>query len=163
MDSYSEYARIVRQNLKEDRHLEAIAITGVCLDVLLTHMVDGLLTHHGKRLCQCQKGVVKTLEIKRLTAGQMIKHLEMASILDRRFLMALKDLNSIRNRLVHPFEKGKPKRDAILPTTPGLKDTAVRAERLLSRAIDLAGGSSPRRQESEWTKYMRERHRMREA
>ena len=163
MDLYSEYAKFVRLNLKEDRYLEAIAITGVCLDVLLNHMVDGLLTHYGGSLCEDQKETVQNLQKGRHTAGGMIHSLEKASILDRRLVKALSGLNDIRNRLIHPFQDGKTKADAILPTTPGQKDVAGRTERLLCHVIDLAGGSSPRRQERDHTRYMRERHRMREA
>ncbi len=81
-------------------------------------------------------------------------------ILEHRLIKALKELNKSRNALVHPFAKGKLKRNAIVPGRGENSDRASRVYRLLCHIIDIAGGKSPLKNERELASYIRERRQM---
>jgi hypothetical protein len=145
---YSDYAKRVRQNLNDEKPFEAVALSCLCLDVLLHHMLDGLNTHHKTKLDAKQVASVRRLQQGRRTSGEVIASLSAAGIFDRRLLRALKRLNEVRNLLVHPVQGERLKPGAIVPigrATGEHKEYARSVYRLLCHLIDLAGGSSPRR------------------
>ncbi len=147
---YSEYAKRVRHNLDEDRPFEAVALSCLCLDVLLHHMLDGLEAHHKDKMERNQVQRVRGLRQGQRTSGEIISGLAGAGILDRRLLWALKQLNDVRNLLVHPSEGEGLRKGAIVPIedpTGGHMEFARSVYRLLCHVIDLAGGESPRKGE----------------
>lgn len=162
IDIYAEYARLVKLNLEGERYFEAVAVAVICLDVLLHHMLDGLLLHHRNALSLSQIEVIEGLErARRATAGDIIDGLKKERILSCLFIAALRKLNRIRNALVHPFAKGHLKRGAILPWGVS-KEEACKVYRLLCRIIDAAGGRSPLKEKQEWENYVEERRQQRE-
>lgn len=156
VETYAEYAKLVDWNLQEDRNFEAIAVAGICLDVLLNHMVEGLLLHYADELKPKQIEALKTLQEGRPTAGDIITELNDKYILQDRLLEALKSLNQIRSALVHPIKEGKLKPDAIVPGHVS-KEEASKVYQLLCKIIDEAGGVSPQKQKQELDSYRPER------
>ncbi len=162
VDIYSEYAQMAQWNLQEGRYFEAVLVSVVCLDVLTHHMVDGLLLHRSDELNTNQIAALQSLEERRLTAGQVIDELEAMCVLPRPLLSGLKRLNQIRKAVVHPFEKGTLKSEAIVPGIRITKEQASYTYSLLCRVIDVAGGQSPLREKKVRESYMHERQRERE-
>lgn len=146
---YSNYLNLVRQNFEENRAFEAITISCICLDVLLHQMVDGLETNHKAQLEPDQIECIRGIKARALTAGQIIKVLDESKVLDQRLLKALNKLNEIRNLLVHPTKGDGLKDDAIIPLAGHYKtehiEYARKVYRLLCHIVDVAGGSSPRK------------------
>lgn len=159
MSIYAHYADRVRSNIQEERYFEAMAVAVTCLDVLVHDMVEGLLLYHKDELDALQIAALRWLEQARLTAGQVIDGLEEIHVLDPRLLRALRGLNRIRNDLLHPFEGGQVKPDAIMPGKGDDESRTSHAYRLLCHIIDVSGGQSPRTQEREYRKYIRDRRR----
>lgn len=158
LDIYAEYAKLVKVNLEAGRSFEAMAVSVICLDVLLTHMIDGLLVHHTQKLTRQQIAALEHLERGRYTSGQIIKQLKEHRILDQRLIRALDRMNDLRNALVHPFERGHLKPAAIVPEVHASGEQALDVYRLLCHIIDVAGGQSPRKEQRRHDSYMRERH-----
>jgi len=147
---YSSYAKCVRQNLNDEKPFEAIALSCLCLDVLLHHMLDGLETHHKGKLDAKQIASIRSLQQGKPTSGEVISGLAAAGILDRRLLRALTRLNEVRNLLVHPVQGTGLKPGAIVPVehaTAQHMEYARNVYRLLCHVIDLAGGESPLKSE----------------
>lgn len=161
VDTYAQYARLVQSNLSEGRYFEGVAAAVVCLDVLLHHIVEGLLVHHRTALDFNQIQGLCNVKQGRLTGGQIISHLDAMNVLSRRLVSRLRKLNEIRNAVVHPFERGKLKTSAIVPGIRIKRQDASAAYRLLCDIIDIAGGVSPRKQKREQESYLRERRKER--
>lgn len=162
VDIYAEYAKRVETNIEARRYFEAMAVAVICLDVLLNHMIDGLLLHHTERLDPQQVAALKRLEGGRFTAGQVIAQFKEHRMLDGRLIRALDKMNDFRNALVHPFEKGHFKPGAIVPEVQASREQASDVYRLLCHIIDVAGGQSPRKEQRAFGSYMRERHQERQ-
>lgn len=161
VDLYSKYTERISQNLRDGRSFEAIALAGVCLDVLLHHMVDALLTYHGSGLESQQVKALQGLRDNHKTAGAIIGCLKCTQIIEASLVKALEDLNGRRNRIIHPIGRGTLKANAILPGRGDTKKAALGCYRLLCRIIEMAGGESPRLRKSEFRRYIRERERLR--
>jgi hypothetical protein len=161
VDLYSKYMERVSQNLRAGRFFEAIALAGTCLDVLLHHMVDALLTYRSSHLDSQQVKVIQSLQENLKTAGAIIGCLKRIQIVEASLVNALEDLNSRRNRITHPFGRGTLKPDAIVPGRGDTKKAALGCYRLLCRIIEMAGGESPRMRKAEVRRYIQERTRLR--
>jgi hypothetical protein len=157
---YRDYADRARMNLIEDRYFETIVICCIGIDVLLNALPDRLLVFSSEKLTDCQKEVLRSIQSILPTAGAIIGRLEMACVLDRRLLRALKELNKTRNKIFHPFQTSKRKQQAISPSQ-ATKAHAETFYRAFCYVIDLAGGRSPRSEERELNRYVEERKRNR--
>jgi len=139
---YSAYLELARENLTNQRTFEAITVSCICLDVLLRHIIDGLLLNHAEKLGGREIAELEILEKGELTAGKIIDRLEQLRILENTLIKALRGLNRIRNRVIHPAGKKGLKGDAIIPPAPA-KQIADKIDRYLSLAVRLAGGETP--------------------
>jgi hypothetical protein len=158
---YKDYADLARMNLSDSHYFETIVICCIGIDVLLNTLPDRLLVFSSKKLTDCQKEVLRSIESNHLTAGAIIGKLEMACILHGRLLRALRELNEKRNKVFHPFQKGKRKFKGVFPSQ-ATKADAEGFYRKFCHVIDLAGGRSPRSDERELNRYVEERKRNRE-
>ena len=156
---YSCYADEVRKCLEEENFFEAILIRCVGLDVFLNSLPDRLICFSSHRLNDCQKRIIERIEgAKSLTGGRIIDQLDLACVLDRKLLSALKTLNADRNRVLHPIQNGKLKKKVILPDSATLDDAKIFARRFY-HVIDLAGGCSPRSRKRALDQYLNQRNR----
>jgi len=145
---YSSYLSLARENLNDQRTFEAIAISAICLDVLLRHVIDGLLVHHEATLTGNQIQELKMLETNGLTAGTIIERLDKINVLERKLIAAFRGLNKIRNRLIHPVGAKGLKSGAIIPPLPS-REVAEKVYRYLSLSVRLAGGETPEEEEAQ--------------
>ena len=155
---YRTYIDLAKENLDKGSYFEAVAICCIGLDVLLNALPDRILLFSLSKLDDCQKRILEEIEDRTLTAGALLKQLETACVLDRRFLRALNGLNADRNKIFHPFQRRKLKSGAILPSS-ATKDAADKFYRKFCHVIDLAAGRSPLREERELNRYIEERKR----
>lgn len=155
---YKAYVDNARQNLADGHFFEAILVCSVGLDVLLNTLPDRLLLFSSSKLDDCQKKILDDIEQRELTAGAILKQREIACVLDKRLLRALKALNAERNKVFHPLQAKKLKKGAILPSSAA-KDASSKFYRKFCHVINLAGGRSPRSEERDLNQYVAERNR----
>jgi hypothetical protein len=155
---YKAYADTARQNLKDGNFFEAILVCSVGLDVLLNALPDRLLLFSSSKLDDCQKRILQNIEKRELTAGRILKQLELACVLDNRLLRAMKALNAERNKIFHPVQKKQLKQGAILPSL-ATKSDASKFYRKFCHVIDVAGGKSPHSEKRDLNQYAAERNR----
>jgi len=157
---YKDYADRAWRDLTEEKFFETILVCSVGLDVLLNTLPDRLLTFSLPKLNDCQKRILEDIEKRELTAGTILKQLDTACVLDKRLLRSLNGLNGARNKILHPFQRGKLKDGTIFPSG-ATKEAAENFYRKLCHVIDLAGGRSPRAEEKELNQYVLSRKKER--
>lgn len=155
---YRAYADQAREAVLNERYFEAILICCIGLDVLVNAMPDAVLTHHSEKLSSSQRTSSGRIGRKQLTVGQIIIELDSNGIIYKRLSNALRSLNGMRNRVIHPIARGILKQDAITPQGAS-KNDAETFLRHFSHVIDMAGGKSPRSEERELNRYVAERKR----
>lgn len=166
---YDQYLERAHSNLEEKRYFEAVSLCCICLEVLVNDFVyiqnyktvDDYLRSHPEDLELPLKQLLKKVKdncptddfiyiegIGEKSLGSILGLIKKKKLLNKKMLKELKDLNNMRNGVIHPKGKEIGLRKNILPNTCTESD----ADNFLNKLSDLIeqlGGITIRMKELE--------------